>query len=487
MYRGKKVLVTGGTGTIGPVLVKRLLEEGAEVTVVSIDHPERTKAVLGDCSFFRWGDLRDYQTCLDVAKGQDYVFHLMAIKGSSQIGLSTVASTYVPFLLCNTNMMEAAFRCGVKRYLFVGSINEYPALDIRHEDDLWKGPPQANDRYMGIAKRAGEAQAEAYLHEYGWDAVRIVRLSLVYGPYDDFDRRTAHVIPALIGRMVDGEDPVKVAGDGTAVRDFIYSEDVVEGMMIALEKAPPCTPINLGSGIDTTIKTAAETIADLVPKKPRIEWDPARPTDDHMRVLATQRAKELLGFEAKTPFREGIRKTIEWYLANKDWAIRRGEWYLTGKEWGDDRGKEPSSPARLEQPSLTELLDRLTIDQIKEVFDSENRESYAEEMRDIEHDLDLIFRESRLKLNAGLIRLIIALAQMNLHIWEIKKIMQTEPSRFQECMKLAHQLNGLRNQIKNQIMAETGLGEPSASKTNVLTDDLSGWALSILEPRESDQ
>ena len=133
---------------------------------------------------------------------------------------------------------------------------------------------------------------------------------------------------------------------------------------------------------------------------------------------------------------------------------------------------------------LAELIDRLAIDQIKEIFDSENRESYAEEMRDIEYDIDLIFRERGLKLDARLIRLVIALAQMNLHIWKTKETMQAEPSGFQECMKLAHQLNGLRNQIKNQIMAETGLGEASASKTNVLTDNLSGWAMSILEPRE---
>lgn len=323
-YKGKKVLVTGGTGTIGVVTVKRLIALGADVTVVSTDNMERVKAVLEDASIFHWGDLRDYKTCLNAATEQDYVFHLVAVKGSTQIGLSRVASAYVPFLLCNTNMMEAAFRAGVKRYMFVGSIGQYPALDTRHEDDVWKGPPEANDRYMGIAKRAGEAQAEAYLHEYGWDAVRIVRLSNVYGPCDDFDPRTAHVIPALIHRMVSGEDPVRVAGDGTAVRDFIYSEDAVEGMMVALEKAPPCVPINLGSGVGYTIKTIAETIADLVPKKPKIKWDATRPTGDQVRILVTQRAKDLLNFEPKTDIREGLKKTIEWYLANKKVADIRG-------------------------------------------------------------------------------------------------------------------------------------------------------------------
>lgn len=324
MYKGRKVLVTGGTGTIGTFLVKKLLAAGAEVSVVSIDTHERAKAVLGDISIFRFGDLKDMNICREISRGQDYVFHLMAVKGNTQKGVSKVASAYVPFLLCNTNMMEAAFRNGVKRYLFVGSIGEYPAIDIRHEDDLWKGPPQANDRFMGIAKRAGETQAEAYLLEYGWDAVRIVRPSNVYGPYDDFDPLTAHVIPSLIRRMAEGEDPTTIAGDGSAIRDFIYVDDVVEGMILALEKAPPCYPINIGSGQGTQIKDLAETIASLMPHRPSIKWDTSLPTGDNIRVLATDRAMEILRFSAKTSLEAGLRKTIAWYLENRELAFRRG-------------------------------------------------------------------------------------------------------------------------------------------------------------------
>ncbi len=324
-YSRKRVLVTGGTGTIGSALVRRLLEAGATVNVVSLDSAERAAAVLPDVSIFWRGDLRDYETCLKAASGQDYVIHLMAVKGNTQIGVSRAASAYVPFLLCNTNMMEAAFRSGVQRYLFVGSIGEYPALDVRHEDDVWNGPPQANDRFMGIAKRAGEIQAEAYLCEHGWDAVRIVRLSNVYGPYDDFDPRTAHVIPSLIRRMIDGEDPITVAGDGSAIRDFIYLEDVVEGMLLALANAPACVPVNLGSGRGHSIREVAETIAELVPRRPRIRWDPVRPTGDRMRVLAVERASKLLGFEARTTLREGLKRTIEWYVGNTEIANRRGK------------------------------------------------------------------------------------------------------------------------------------------------------------------
>lgn len=318
--------MTGGTGTIGSVLVKNLLMQGAKVLVVSLDSDERAKAVLGDLSIFRRGDLRDYQACLDFAKDQEFVFHLMAVKGSSKSGLSKVASAYVPFLLCNTNMMEAAFRQHVSRYMFVGSIGAYPPLALRHEDDLWSGAPEANDRYMGIAKRAGEAQGETYLHEYNWDAVRIVRFSNVYGPFDDFDPQTAQVIPSLIHRAMHGENPLRVAGDGSARRDFIYSEDAVRGMMNAMEKAPSCVPINIGSGVGVTIKELAETIADLAPHKLKVIWDAAsKSTGDSIRVLAVERAKELLGFKTEISLREGLLKTMDWYAANQGVADRRGK------------------------------------------------------------------------------------------------------------------------------------------------------------------
>lgn len=323
-YRNKRILVTGGTGTIGTRVVQRLLEMGAEVSVVSLDTPERAQATIGDTSIFRQGDLRDLKTCEEVSRGMDYVFHLMAVKGNTQRGFSAVASAYVPFLLCNTNMMEAAFRNSISRYLFVGSIGQYPPLAERHEDDVWKGAPEANDRYMGIAKRAGEAQAETYMHEFEWDAVRIVRAANVYGPYDDFDPRTAHVIPALIARMVGGENPVKVAGDGSAVRDFIYLEDVVDGMLLAMIKAPPCLPINIGSGKGVTIKALAEEIASLMPDRPPIEWDSSRPSGDSVRVLNVERAREVLGFSANTSLREGLEQTIAWYHENRGLADRRG-------------------------------------------------------------------------------------------------------------------------------------------------------------------
>lgn len=322
-YQGKEVLVAGGTGTIGIPLVRKLVERGANVTVVSLDSEAYAKTVLGDGPRFIGGNLTQYDVCLGVTKNQDFVFNLVGIKGSVGIGLTKAASYFVPVLWFQTNLMEAAFRSGVSRYMFVSSICAYPQSNLHLEDNMWEGMPMQNDRYAGIAKRVGEIQGETYLHEYGWDAVRIVRPSNVYGPFDNFNPATAQVIPALIRRMLDGENPLKVWGDGSAVRDFIFSEDVTDGILLALEKAPACVPINLGSGVGATIKQLVETIAKYVPVPPTIEWDTSKPTGDPVRVLSMTRAKELLGFETKTPLEMGIQRTISWYFANPGLANQR--------------------------------------------------------------------------------------------------------------------------------------------------------------------
>jgi GDP-L-fucose synthase len=328
MYKDKKALVAGGTGTIGIPVVERLLEAEEKVTVVSMDSPEYARMLFGNKVLFQQSDLTNFDNCLSVTRGQDYVFNLVGIKGSVGIGETKVASYFVPALWYQTNLMEASFRNGVSRYLFVSSICGYPQSSVpKEEDSMWDGLPKQNDRVPGLAKRIGEIQGETYLHEYGWDAVRIVRPSNVYGPFDDFNPATAQVIPALIRRMLDGENPIKVWGDGSAVRDFIFSEELADWLLVAVEKAPPCVPINLGSGKGTTIKELAETIAQCVPKPPQIEWDKTKPSGDPVRILSIERAKELLGFEPKTGFREGIEKTVDWYLRHRDLASKIGARY----------------------------------------------------------------------------------------------------------------------------------------------------------------
>ncbi len=321
-FADKKVLVAGGTGTIGTAVVKSLHD--AEVTVVSMDNPKRVQDTIGGLATFKHGDLTDYGCCREAVAGQDYVFNFVGVKASTQLGVSKVASTFVPVLMANTNLMDAAFKEGIRRFMFVGSIGQYPNIPYRHEDNVWSGPPEANDRFMGIAKRAGEAQAESYMLQHKWNSVRVVRLSNVYGPYDNFDPSSAHVIPSLIHKMVSGHKSVSVIGDGSAKRDFIYLDDVVRGMLLAMEKAQPCQPINIGSGHGHSIREVVETILSLVEPKPTIEWLMSGPVGDSVRVLSVDRAKEVLDFETEISLQEGISKTIEWYRANKDMADIRG-------------------------------------------------------------------------------------------------------------------------------------------------------------------
>lgn len=323
-FKRKKVLVAGGTGMIGTCMVNKLLQYDCNITIASLESKEYAEKLFGKKVKFIQTDLTNLQNCLKVTKGQELVFNLIGIKGSVGIGQTKTASFLVPMLRFQTNLMDASFKNNVKGFLFVSSICVYPQSDKpKTEDSVWDGQPKQNDRIPGLAKRIGEVQAESYLLEYNWQAPKVVRPSNVYGPYDDFNPKTAQVIPALIARITNGENPVKVWGDGNATRDFIFVDDVVEGMLLAQELAPPYLPINLGSGKGVTIKKIAETIANTFPVKPEFIWDINKPTGDPIRILSMKRAEELIGFKAKTALVDGIKKTVEWYLKSNKYETNR--------------------------------------------------------------------------------------------------------------------------------------------------------------------
>lgn len=316
-YKRKKILVAGGTGMIGICLVNKLLQHNSEITIASLESKVYAEKLFGKKVKFIQTDLTNFENCMKVTKKQDLVFNLVGIKGSVGIGQTKTASFLVPMLRYQTNLMDASFKNDVKGFLFTSSICVYPQSDKpKDEDSVWNGQPKQNDRIPGLAKRIGEVQAESYMLEYGWQAPKVVRPSSVYGPYDDFNPQTAQVIPALIARMVSGENPVNIWGDGSAIRDFIFVENVVEGMLLALEKAPPSMPINLGSGKGVTIKKLAQTIANATTRA-ELKWDKNKPTGDPVRVLSMKRAEDLLGFKTKTSLEDGIKKTVEWYLKSK--------------------------------------------------------------------------------------------------------------------------------------------------------------------------
>lgn len=318
-YKNQRTLVTGGTGMIGRYLVELLIDSGAKVTIASLDDPSRAHP---KAKFLKL-DLTNMKNCQEVCLGIDYVFHLAGIKGSPKMTKEQPASFFVPTILFNTNMMEAARRTGVKRFLYTSTIGVYAPAEVFYEDDVWKSFPSENDKFAGWAKRMGELQAEAYKLQYGWNKISIVRPANVYGAYDNFDPENAMVIPSLITRALSGENPLTVWGDGTPIRDVIHAKDVARGMLMALQKGIT-VPINLGSGTGVTIKQIAETIASLVPGGPiKIVWDKSRPMGDKKRLMDVARAKKLLGFEPEISLEQGIKETMEWYLKNKALVNKR--------------------------------------------------------------------------------------------------------------------------------------------------------------------
>lgn len=314
IFKDKKILVAGGTGLIGRPLVKMLIEQGAKVRVASLDdvllaHPE--------AEFFK-GNFTNWDFCKKVVKDMDYVFNLLGTKGAVSTGTIKAASFLVPHLIFNTFLMEAARKQGVERFLYASTLGIYPpAFEPKKEDIAWQGPPHHTNLFAGWAKRMGELQADAYKLEFGWDKIAIVRPANCYGPHDYFGSSSSMVVPSLIRRAVQGENPFVVWGDGSAIRDFVYTDDVAKGMLLALEHAADCTPINLGSGIGVSIKELVEVISSFIPGL-NIQWDLSKPSGEAMRVLDISRAKERLAWSPQVSLKQGIGKTIEWYKQNKD-------------------------------------------------------------------------------------------------------------------------------------------------------------------------
>src|SRR5439155_5153581 len=313
-----RVLVTGGTGMIGRFLVELLIAQGARVRIASLDDPSRAHP---EAEFLRM-DLTHYENCLKACDRMEYVLHLAGIKGSPLMTATRPASFFVPTITFNTLMMEAARKTGVKRYLYTSSIGVYAPAERFYEDDVWKTFPSDNDRFAGWAKRMGELQAEAYKIEHGWGEIAIVRPANVYGPYDNFDPRNAMVIPSLIRRAMDGENPLLIWGDGSPIRDFIHAKDVARGMLLAGERAPGCWPINLGSGTGSSIRRIVEIIVEHLKKKPEIVWDTTKRSGDQIRLMDISRARSI-GFEPSIPIEKGIPEVMDWYDQHRSEIGRR--------------------------------------------------------------------------------------------------------------------------------------------------------------------
>ena len=304
-FKNKKILVAG-TGLIGIPLIKQLVEQGARVRATSMDNNPN---IPPDIEFVR-ADLTDYQNCLRVCSGIDYVFNLLGIKGPPGMAQKYPVDSFEQMLLFNALLLKAAWTENVGGYLYTSSVGVYKPEEILREENVWKTQPSENDWFPGQAKRIGEIHIEAYRQQYGWNT-SIVRPSNVYGPYDNFDSQNAMFMAYIIKQFANNQNPIVISGDGSQVRDFIHSEDAARGMILAAEKS--AGPVNLCSGRETAIKEVVEILAKYTNYKGTIVYNASKPFGDKRRVLDTTKLRAL-GFEPRVNLEEGIMNTFEWYL-----------------------------------------------------------------------------------------------------------------------------------------------------------------------------
>lgn len=312
-YKNKKILIAGGTGLVGQQLVNMLLKLNAKVFVASRDN----KSLVNKKVFkFYNTDLSVLKNCIKVTKKIEIVFNLLGITGSPKINIEHPASFMMGNINLSLPLLEACKINKIKRYLFTSTYGVYGPSKIMKEDDVWNSFPSEHDKYAGWAKRIAELQVEAYRKEYKFESLSIVRPGNIFGPYANFNPKNSMVVSSLIKRVVDGENPLNVWGDGSAIRDFVFSRDVAYGMLKVVEKKIDI-PVNLGSGKGYSVKRLIKTILNskLIKNKPKIIFDKTKPTGDKIRILDTKRAKKYKIYKT-TNFQKAIDETIEWYKNN---------------------------------------------------------------------------------------------------------------------------------------------------------------------------
>jgi len=322
-FSGKNVVVTGGTGLIGRQIVDILCDAGACVKIVSLDEikvDDRAEHILGD--------LTDYEFCRHITKGMDFVFHVAGIKGSIEVTKTKPASFFVPLLMFNTNMLEAARVNKAKKVVYTSSIGAYSSAEVFKESQDPQGPPM--DMFPGWAKRMAELQVQAYKIQHGLDNFSIVRPCNVYGPGDNFDPKNAMVIPTLMYRILCKEDPVLIWGDGTAIRDFAYSRDVAEGVILGLYHGTNSKFVNLGSGRGYSIKELVETLGSFL--NFNYKFDTTKPSGFPRRVMDISLAKELIDYNPSTSLEEGLKQTWDWFVKNQDEYLKRKNYFKEGEQ-----------------------------------------------------------------------------------------------------------------------------------------------------------
>ena len=309
-WDGKRVLVTGAAGFLGSFVLDQLEKSGVD----------RSKIRAWD---LKDADLRKWDGCVKAVKDIDVVIHLAARVGGIGLNREIPGTLFYENAMMGIQLIEAAREARVGKFVALGTICAYPKFTPVpfKEDDIWNGYPEETNAPYGLAKKMLLVQSQAYRAQYGFNSIYLLPVNL-YGPGDNFDPRSSHVIPALIRKFVEarekGSKKVEVWGTGNASREFLYVADAAVGICLAAERYNEPEPVNLGAGFEIKIKDLVELISRLMEFKGEIVWDKTKPDGQPRRMLDVSRAEKLFGFKAKTKFEDGLRKTIDWYLAHKN-------------------------------------------------------------------------------------------------------------------------------------------------------------------------
>lgn len=308
-FKNKNVLITGGTGMIGREVAKILCDAGAQVTIVSLD-----KVSIDLPVSYIYGDLCDFSFCKKVTAGSDCVFHIAGVKGSMEVSKSMLASHFVPTMMMNTNLLEACRKNEVNKVVYTSSIGAYAEAEIFKETEdmsVFGGPPLD---FAGWAKRMGELQVHAYKMQYHSNNFSVVRPAAVYGPGDNFDPKSAMMIPAIMSKIHKQDGPIEIWGNGTAIRDIAFSRDIAKGLVLALYHGSGSSYLNLGSGSGVTVKDIIETLQDFIEFD--YVFDTSKPSGASKKLMDISRAQNSIGYYPETSLQEGLRETWDWYINN---------------------------------------------------------------------------------------------------------------------------------------------------------------------------
>jgi len=315
-WENKRVLITGGTGFLGSYVVEKLKKRGCK----NIFAPRSRDYDLIDIKAIK----RLYRDAKP-----DIVIHLAAVVGGIGANQANPGKFFYNNIMMGIQMMEQGRQLGVEKFVALGTICCYPKFTPVpfKEENLWNGYPEETNAPYGLAKKTLLVQSQAYRQQYGFNSIFLMPVNF-YGPRDNFDPESSHVIPAIIKKCFDAQksstnspftihhSPITVWGTGKPTREFLYVEDAAEGILLATEKYDKSDPVNLGAGFEISIKDLVELIAKLTGFKGKIIWDTSKPDGQPRRCLDTSKAEKEFGFKAKTDFEEGLRKTIDWYRKN---------------------------------------------------------------------------------------------------------------------------------------------------------------------------